>query len=213
LRRYRLNFIKSHAFVKTVRLKHQITKLLNRNLTLKARHNIKCSFAVVVFAREQYMPKKFTNPDSETNIRRIDSKGTHGFQVHFDRQGNIYTQFFSDTNYGGKENARKEARYFRDQLKEKIPKSITGSPAWTGKARSNTGKMGVSFTREIRNGREEIIVQTTVRVEKNVAMNRKFRAYGDDLSTAIQQAVEWRNAVIAERIEREGELAQFHERE
>jgi hypothetical protein len=77
-----------------------------------------------------------------------DSKGTHGFQVHFDRQGNIYTQFFSDANYGGKENARKEARYFRDQLKEKIPKSITGSPAWTGKARSNTGKMGVSFTKE-----------------------------------------------------------------
>ena len=73
--------------------------------------------------------------------------------------------------------------------------------------------MGVSFTKEIRNGREEIIIQTTVRVEKNVAMNRKFRAYGDDLSTAIQQAVEWRNAVIAERIEREGELAQFHERE
>ena len=155
------------------------------------------------------MPKKCTNPDSETNIRRIDTKGTHGFQVHFDRQGNIYTRFFSDIGCGGKEQARQEARKFRDDLKERIPKSETGSPAWTGKPRSNTGKMGVSFTKEMRNGREEIIVQTTVRVEKGVSMNRKFRAYGNDLEAAIQQAVEWRSAVIVERMEREREQAQF----
>ena len=38
-------------------------------------------------------------------------------------------------------------------------------------------------------------------------MNKKFRAFGNDLETAIQQAVEWRNSVLAERIEREAELA------
>lgn len=151
------------------------------------------------------MPKEFTNPDSETNIRRIDTKGTHGFQVHFDRKGNIYTKFFSDIGSGGKETAREEARKFRDELKDKIPASTTGMPAWTGEARSNTGKMGVSFTKELREGKEVHIVQATVRMEKGVSINRKFRVHGNDMERAIQQAVEWRDAVIAERIEREQE--------
>lgn len=157
------------------------------------------------------MAKPFTNPDSETNIRRIDSKRSHGFQVHFDRQGNLYTRFFSDSLYGGKELARQEARNFRDHLKNTIPKSMTDGPAWTGKARSNTGKMGISFTKEIRDEKEEIIIQATVRVEKGVSMNRKFRAYGDDFESAIQQAVQWRNGVIAERMEREREQIQFNQ--
>lgn len=151
------------------------------------------------------MAKEFTNIDSETNIRRIDTKGTHGFQVHFDRKGTIYTKFFSDVGCGGKENAREEARKFRDELKDKIPASTTGMPAWTGEARSNTGKMGVSFTKELREGKEVHIVQATVRMEKGVSMNRKFRVHGNDMERAIQQAVEWRDAVIAERIEREQE--------
>lgn len=155
------------------------------------------------------MAKEFTNPDSETNIRRIDTKATHGFQVHFDRKGTIYTKFFSDVGCGGKEKAREEARKFRDELKDKIPASTTGIPAWTGQARSNTGKMGVSFTKEIRDGREVQIVQATVRTEKGVSMNRKFRSPGNNLDKAIQLAVEWRNGVIAERIEREQEQEEF----
>lgn len=149
------------------------------------------------------MPKEFTNPDSETNIRRIDTKGTHGFQVHFDRKGNIYTRFFSDVGCGGKELAREEARKFRDELKSRIPESKTGMPAWRGEARSNTKRMGVSFSEETRNGTQTLIVQATVRMEKGVSMNRKFRAFGNNLEEAIQRAVEWRNSVIADRVERE----------
>jgi hypothetical protein len=58
------------------------------------------------------------NPDSETNIRRIDTKArakkqTHGFQVHFLRGTSVLTRMFSDTLYGGKEGARRAARKFR----------------------------------------------------------------------------------------------------
>ena len=155
------------------------------------------------------MPKKIKNPDSETNIRRIDTKGTHGFQVHFDRKGTIYTKFFSDVSCGGKEIAREEARKFRDALKAQIPASTTGMPAWTGEPRSNTQKMGVSFTKEMRDGKEVHIIQATVRMEKGVSINRKFRVFGNDMDKAIEQAVEWRNSVLAERIERERELEEF----
>jgi hypothetical protein len=58
------------------------------------------------------------NPDSEANIRRIDTKArakkqTHGFQVHFLRGTSVLTRMFSDTLYGGKEGARRAARKFR----------------------------------------------------------------------------------------------------
>jgi hypothetical protein len=47
------------------------------------------------------------NPDSEANIRRIDTKArakkqTHGFQVHFLR-GCVVTRMFSDSPHGGKQ--------------------------------------------------------------------------------------------------------------
>ena len=62
--------------------------------------------------------KKRANPDSEANIRRIDSKPrakkqTHGFQVHFLRGTEAVTKMFSDTVYGGKESARRAARKFK----------------------------------------------------------------------------------------------------
>jgi len=58
------------------------------------------------------------NPDSEANIRRIDTKPrakkqTHGFQVHFLRGTAVLTKMFSDTLYGGKEAARRAARNFK----------------------------------------------------------------------------------------------------
>ena len=56
--------------------------------------------------------RRRSNPDSEPNIRRIDTraranKQTHGFQVHFLRGKNAVTRMFSDSLYGGKEGARR----------------------------------------------------------------------------------------------------------
>jgi hypothetical protein len=66
------------------------------------------------------------NPDSEANIRRIDTKArakkqTHGFQVHFLRGTQMVTKMFSDSIYGGKEAARRAARKFRRKAVRRLP--------------------------------------------------------------------------------------------
>jgi hypothetical protein len=73
------------------------------------------------------MRKRRPNPDSEANIRRIDTKArakkqTHGFQVHFLRGRNVVTKMFSDSICGGKEGARRAARRFRRTAMRRLPK-------------------------------------------------------------------------------------------
>jgi len=75
--------------------------------------------------------RKRPNPDSEENIRRIDTKPrakkqTHGFQVHFLRGNQTVTKMFSDSLYGGKEGARRAARKFRNSTLRKLPKKRAG---------------------------------------------------------------------------------------
>lgn len=65
------------------------------------------------------------NPQSESNIRRIDTKAkarkqTHGFQVHFLRGTTAVTKMFSDSVYGGKEAARRAARKFKKSAIAKV---------------------------------------------------------------------------------------------
>ena len=77
--------------------------------------------------------KKRANPDSEANIRRIDSKPkakkqTHGFQVHFLRGTQAVTRMFSDAIHGGKESARKAARKFRKSAMGDLPERIFRGP-------------------------------------------------------------------------------------
>ena len=73
--------------------------------------------------------KKRANPDSEANIRRIDSKArakkqTHGFQVHFLRGSEAVSRMFSDTIYGGKEGARRAARKFKRSAMADLPERV-----------------------------------------------------------------------------------------
>ena len=77
--------------------------------------------------------KKRANPDSEANIRRIDSKPkakkqTHGFQVHFLRGTQAVTRMFSDTIFGGKEGARRAARKFRKEALGDLPERVFRGP-------------------------------------------------------------------------------------
>jgi hypothetical protein len=72
--------------------------------------------------------RKRPNPDSEPNIRRIDTKArarkqTHGFQVHFLRGKMAVTKMFSDSVYGGKEAARRAARQFKRSAIGRLTKS------------------------------------------------------------------------------------------
>ena len=77
--------------------------------------------------------KKRANPDSEQNIRRIDTKPrakkqTHGFQVHFLRGRETITRLFSDSGYGGKEGARRAARKFKRAAMSDLPARIYRGP-------------------------------------------------------------------------------------
>ena len=83
--------------------------------------------------------KKRANPDSEANIRRIDSKPrakkqTHGFQVHFLRGNSAVSKMFSDTVYGGKESARRAARKFKRSAMMDLPERIFRGPVSAAKA-------------------------------------------------------------------------------
>jgi hypothetical protein len=64
------------------------------------------------------------NPDSEANIRRIDTKRrakrqTHGFQVHFLRGNQVVTRMFSDSIYWWE--GRSEARRTKIQAHDPAP--------------------------------------------------------------------------------------------
>ncbi|MFN2508532.1 MAG: hypothetical protein ABR589_07145 [Chthoniobacterales bacterium] len=91
--------------------------------------------------------KKRPNPDSEPNIRRIDSKArakkqTHGFQVHFLRGSDAVTKMFSDTVYGGKESARRAARKFKRAMLMDLPDRVfagpVGAPTRAGRTRARS---------------------------------------------------------------------------
>jgi hypothetical protein len=85
--------------------------------------------------------KKRANPDSEENIRRIDTKPrakkqTHGFQVHFLRGGETVTRLFSDNGHGGKEGARRAARKFKRSAMGGLPARVFRGPIRAKKARA-----------------------------------------------------------------------------
>lgn len=111
--------------------------------------------------------KKRPNPDSEPNIRRIDSKAraskqTHGFQVHVLRGSESITRMFSDSVYGGKESARRAARRFRREALAELPERTFGglrsvkerqsSSSARGKAGKKTGRTGSSKAKSKRRG-------------------------------------------------------------
>lgn len=89
--------------------------------------------------------RKRPNPDSEANIRRIDTKPraqkqTHGFQVHLLRGTEAVTKLFSDTRFGSKEGARRAARKFRREVLGDLPERIFRGPIPAPKARAASGR-------------------------------------------------------------------------
>jgi hypothetical protein len=89
--------------------------------------------------------RKRSNPDSEQNIKRIDTKPrakkqTHGFQVHFVRGSSTGTRMFSDAVYGGKEPARKAARKYRREVMGDLPPRTTLATARARAAKKPAAK-------------------------------------------------------------------------
>jgi hypothetical protein len=84
--------------------------------------------------------RRRSNPESEPNIRRIDTKArakkqTHGFQVHFLRGKNAVTRMFSDSLFGGKQGARRAARKFKRSAIARAGKRRTRSTSRRRKRR------------------------------------------------------------------------------
>src|SRR3954447_18579601 len=86
------------------------------------------------------------NPQSESNIRRIDTKAkarkqTHGFQVHFLRGTAAVTKMFSDSVYGGKEAARRAARKFKNSAIAKVAReAVRGGGKKTSSRKKSTSR-------------------------------------------------------------------------
>jgi hypothetical protein len=99
------------------------------------------------WSQEPIRMKKRANPDSEENIRRIDTKPrakkqTHGFQVHFLRGGETVTRLFSDNGHGGKENARRAARKFKRSAMSDLPARVFRGAISAKKTRAKVSAKG-----------------------------------------------------------------------
>src|SRR5437667_4803780 len=94
---------------------------------IRPQHSRKFASLIAKIVQLAFVMRRRPNPDSEANIRRIDTKArakkqTHGFQVHFLRGDKIVTKMFSDSICGGKEGARRAARRFRRTAMRRLPK-------------------------------------------------------------------------------------------
>ena len=144
------------------------------------------------------MPR-YRNPESEPNIRRIDSTRVHGFQFHAQRLDLRLTRLFSDTVSGGKPQALDRARVFRDRVVPTLPKPTNSWGPRAHDPHSNTGVMGVSITESANaDGSVRTYVQCTARSPgSRKPINKRIRLESEDaLSAAIEQLVAWRNAVL-----------------
>lgn len=141
--------------------------------------------------------KKKRNPDSEEHIRRIDTRknegSTRGFQVHFSREGRIWTKFFSDLKCGGKEKARAAARKFRDALEKKIPETLSRAPI-------RESATGYSLrVRKNKNGTVTQYISATAPAPDGKPVRKAFRV-GDDVATAAKAALDWRMSMALKRL-------------
>ncbi len=78
-------------------------------------------------------------------ITRVDSHRAHGWWVRITRSGQRVSKLFSDTVFGGKAKARRQAVAFRDRQLEELP-----SPAHGRQMKPGTGRV----YREIRSYRD-----------------------------------------------------------
>lgn len=141
------------------------------------------------------------NPESERHIRRIDvgnkTKGhTRGFQVHFSREGRLWTKFFSDRKYGAKDKAKQAARKFRDSLENSVP------PTQASDALRSTATGYSLRTRKNRDGTLTQYISASAAVEKGKSLRKAFRI-DQDIVTAVKAALDWRLAMANRRFRAE----------
>lgn len=129
------------------------------------------------------------------NIRRIDSKGTHGWQFHAQREGEFLSKMFSDNHFGGPGGALKVAQAHRTKFMLEYGPVLNMFQETN--RRNTTGVVGVSWYRD--DYGDLIGFQATVRIALNVTKNKKFRWEGRTQQETIEAAAEWRINLLAQR--------------
>jgi|GEM_PF-1063411 len=154
--------------------------------------------------------RRRSNPLSERNIKRIDtrsdaSKQTHGFQVCISRNGALHTKHFSDSLYGGTKGALKVAREYRDQLLGEMPEIEASRIAHTTNAKNKSGHVGISY-RKYKTAKNKVtrLIAVSVRAEKGKTVSRVYRYTKENHDEVLAEAIAFREELLQKRLSREG---------
>ena len=131
---------------------------------------------------------------SPRNIARIDidSRNTHGWQVRITRHRVRHTKFFSDSKFGGSEEALQAAIEYRDEQLKKLPDPLPGAKL-AAQARSTSGVPGIRLTLD--RGIARVEADAVTKEGKRQVRTFSLRRWG--LRKALWKACTWKASINA----------------
>lgn len=123
------------------------------------------------------------------NIVRIDidHRNTHGWQVRVTRHNERHTKFFSDSRYGGSDEAYQAAEQYRDQLIAELPEPLSGAEI-AAQVRSTSGVPGIRLS--FSDGIPRIEADTLTSEGQRKVRSFSLRKWG--LRKALWKACVWK---------------------
>ncbi len=157
--------------------------------------------------------RRRSNPLSERNIKRIDTrpdaaKQTHGFQVCISRDGGLHTKHFSDSLFGGIKGSIKAARAYRDTMLADMPPLEASRIAHTTNKKNKSGHVGISYRKyKTAKGKVTRLIAVSVRAEKGRTVSKVYRYTKETHDEVLQEAIAFREKMLLDRLKREGGVA------
>jgi len=157
--------------------------------------------------------RRRSNPLSERNIKRIDTrpdaaKQTHGFQVCISREGGLHTKHFSDSLFGGLKGSLKAARAYRDEMLSTMSPLEASRIAHTSNKKNKSGHVGISYRKyKTAKGKVTRLIAVSVRADKGRTVSKVYRYTKEDHDKVLQEAIEFREKMLMDRLKREGGVA------
>lgn len=157
--------------------------------------------------------RRRSNPLSERNIKRIDTrsdaaKQTHGFQVCISRDGALHTKHFSDSLYGGVKGSLKAARTYRDETLGDMPPLEASRIAHTTNKKNKSGHVGISYRKyKTAKGKVTRLIAVSVRAERGRTISKVYRYTKETHDAVLEEAISFREQMLQERLRREGGVA------
>jgi len=157
--------------------------------------------------------RRRTNPLSERNIKRIDTrpdaaKQTHGFQVCISREGGLHTKHFSDSLFGGIKGSLKAARAYRDEMLSQMSPLEASRIAHTTNKKNKSGHVGISYRKyKTAKGKVTRLIAVSVRAEKGRTVSKVYRYTKETHDKVLAEAIAFREKMLLERLKREGGVA------